>query len=143
LSEFAQSIGGVFSNIWNVGQSIGNWMAGKGFKTDAQIRDLLKDVPRMAVGTNYVQSDGLAYLHQGEAVVPKKYNTPYQPSDTSKLENAIEKLNQQVSQITQAVDRGINVKGQFIQRGTDLVASIERTNDKISNTILSNKIYAR
>lgn len=143
LSEFAQNVGKVFSNIWDVGQSIGNWIAGKGFKTDAQIRDLLKDVPKMAVGTNYVQSDGLAYLHQGEAVVPKKYNAPYQPSDTSKLENAIEKLNQQVSQINQAVDRGINVKGQFVQRGTDLVASVERTNNKMSNTILSNKIYAR
>lgn len=100
-------------------------------------------IPKYALGTNYVPNDGLAYLHQGEAVIPKKYNTPCQQANTSKLENAIEKLNQQVSQISQAVDRGINVKGQFVQRGTDLVASVERTNDKISNTILSNKIYAR
>ncbi|MDD2310785.1 MAG: hypothetical protein PHH91_14515 [Desulfuromonadaceae bacterium] len=26
------------------------------------------------IGTNYIPSDGYAYLHQGEAVVPKKYN---------------------------------------------------------------------
>lgn len=32
--------------------------------------------PPLATGTNYMPSDGLAYLHQGEAVVPKKYN-PY------------------------------------------------------------------
>lgn len=34
----------------------------------------IPNIPKLAVGTNYVQSDGLAFLHQGEAVVPKKYN---------------------------------------------------------------------
>ena len=28
----------------------------------------------LATGTNYVESEGLAYLHQGEAVVPEKFN---------------------------------------------------------------------
>lgn len=31
-------------------------------------------IPKLDVGTNYVAKDGLAYLHEGEAVVPKKYN---------------------------------------------------------------------
>lgn len=31
-------------------------------------------IPKLSVGTNYVAQEGLAYLHQGEAVVPKKYN---------------------------------------------------------------------
>lgn len=31
-------------------------------------------IPKLSVGTNYVQHEGLAYLHEGEAVVPKKYN---------------------------------------------------------------------
>lgn len=31
-------------------------------------------IPTLNVGTNYVAQEGLAYLHQGEAVVPKKYN---------------------------------------------------------------------
>jgi len=31
-------------------------------------------IPSLAVGTNFVKNDGLAMLHQGEAVVPKKYN---------------------------------------------------------------------
>jgi len=32
------------------------------------------DIPGFATGTNMVKNDGLAMLHQGEAVVPKKYN---------------------------------------------------------------------
>jgi hypothetical protein len=31
-------------------------------------------IPALEVGTNFVDKEGLAYLHQGEAVVPKKYN---------------------------------------------------------------------
>lgn len=31
-------------------------------------------IPKLATGTNYVAGEGLAYLHKGEAVVPKKYN---------------------------------------------------------------------
>jgi len=31
-------------------------------------------IPKLATGTNYVPDDMLAYLHEGEAVVPKKYN---------------------------------------------------------------------
>ena len=34
----------------------------------------IPNIPKLNVGTNYVQHEGLAYLHEGEAVVPKKYN---------------------------------------------------------------------
>ena len=96
-----------------------------------------------AVGTNYVPNDGLAYLHQGEAVIPKKYNQPYQPNDNSNLESAISMLTQQVAQISSKVDRGIDVHGQFIQRGSDLVATVEKANNRLSNNILNNRVYAR
>jgi hypothetical protein len=33
-------------------------------------------IPKLEVGTNYVASDGLAFLHKGEAVIPKKFNAP-------------------------------------------------------------------
>ena len=90
------------------------------------------------VGTNYVPSDGIAYLHQGEAVIPKKYNQPYQPQNNVGMENAINNLVQQVAQISNQVNQGIPVKGQFVQRGSDLVATVERANNRIKNNVLNN-----
>ena len=95
------------------------------------------------VGTNYVPSDGLAYLHQGEAVIPKKYNQPYQPTDYSGMESALNNLTQQVAQINNQVNQGIAVKGQFVQRGNDLVATVEKANNRLKNNVLNNKVYAR
>ena len=99
-------------------------------------------VPQYETGTNYVPNDGLAYLHQGEAVVPKKYNTPYQP-DNSGMSNAIDRLAQQVARISDKVEQGIPVKGQFVQRGSDLVATVEKANNRMKNNVLNNRVYAR
>lgn len=102
-------------------------------------------VPQYEKGTNFVPNDQLAYLHKGEAVIPAKYNqgAVYQSQGNAKLENAIYELNNQVAKISQKVDEGIQVQGQFVQKGNDLVASVERSNNKLSNAILSNKVYAR
>ena len=102
-------------------------------------------VPQYKAGTNFVPNDGLAYLHRGEAVIPEKYNqgSAYQQTNTRQLEDSIDQLNKQVAQIGEIVNQGIKVQGQFVQKGTDLVASVEKTNNKLSNAILSNKVYAR
>ena len=47
-----------------------------------------KMIPTLATGTNYVPQDTLAYIHQGEAVVPKRYN-PF--VGTEGLTNIIQK----------------------------------------------------
>jgi len=60
-------------------------------------------IPQFAAGTNYT-NEGLAYLHEGEAVVPKAYN----PSaggggvDTAKLEALIERLTAEVAELKSA-----------------------------------------
>ena len=102
-------------------------------------------VPQYKAGTNFVPNDGLAYLHRGEAVIPEKCNqgSAYQQTNTRQLEDSIDQLNKQVAQIGEIVNQGIKVQGQFVQKGTDLVASVEKTNNKLSNAILSNKVYAR
>lgn len=50
---------------------IPNWVpgiGGKGFN--------IREIPKLNVGTNYVPEDTLAMIHEGEAVIPKKFN-PY------------------------------------------------------------------
>ncbi|MEC0266707.1 hypothetical protein [Paenibacillus anseongense] len=42
----------------------------------------IPNIPHLAVGTNYVERSGLAMIHEGEAVVPKKYNPAAGGDDT-------------------------------------------------------------
>ena len=137
---------GVTDFASNTGQRFGNFFNGKGFKTDEEYNEFVKKHPEYAsmdVGTNYVPNDGLAYIHKGEAVIPAKYNNPYRPEGNDRLEGAINTLTRQVEQISNMVNQGIPVKGEFKQRGSDLVATVERASNKVSNGILSQKQYAR
>lgn len=54
---------------------IPDWVPGLGGKGGGSIGfPKLPKIPSLDVGTNFVAKDGLAFLHKGEAVVPKKYN---------------------------------------------------------------------
>lgn len=124
-----------------------DWVPGIGgskFGFNIQKMEIPRFVPKYETGTNYVPNDGLAYLHQGEAVVPKKYNQPYQQQGLSQEER--EYMNQMMktmSALNTTMSQGIPVKGEFKQRGNDLVAVVEKANNRNSNNILSNKVYAR
>ena len=99
------------------------------------------DVPGYAVGTNYVPNDGLAYLHQGEAVIPKKYNQPYQPNTMDQA--YIGQMINTMRALDATIQQGIEVRGEFKQRGTDLVAVVNKTNSRTGADVLSNVAYAR
>ena len=57
-------------------------------------------IPKLDTGTNYIAREGLAYLHEGEAVVPKKYNPAiggygnYQPNITIIADMQMDKFGQ-------------------------------------------------
>ena len=101
-------------------------------------------VSSMAVGTNYVPNDGLVYLHQGEAVIPKKYNRPYEPQGMSPEERAyMEQMMGTMRSLDSTMKQGITVNGQFVQRGSDLVAVVNKTKSQTGADLLSNVSYAR
>ena len=143
-------IGGIGGAIWGVSSAINK---SNSYVNDVSTytvgeeidEDYLKKKGRFYdIGTNYVPSDGLAYLHQGEAVIPKKYNQPYQPSTMSLEEQAyMKQMMSTMRSLDNTMKQGISVNGQFVQRGNDLVATIEKVNNKQRNNILSNRVYAR
>jgi len=52
----------------------------------------IKELPKLATGTNYVPEDTLAMIHEGEAVVPKKFN-PYANGVNSQTMGAMQNSN--------------------------------------------------
>jgi TP901 family phage tail tape measure protein len=55
--------------------TIPDWVPGLGGSGGGEISfPNIPRIPSLDVGTNFVARDGLAFLHQGEAVVPKEYN---------------------------------------------------------------------
>ena len=157
---------GFFSSLWddlrNGWESFWNWLGGKGWNSNTQLQinqinsdpslseeekrnrlAALSGVPSYDVGTNYVPNDQLAMVHQGEAIIPAKYNKPYNANDNSSLYNTISAMNQEIGNLRSLIQQGIPVKGEFKQRGSDLVAVVEKGKNKNGNQPLSNPAYAR
>ena len=99
--------------------------------------------PQYEQGTNYVPNDGLAYLHQGEAVIPKKYNQPFEAGLTTEERNYMYQMIGTLRSLDNTMKQGISVNGQFVQRGSDLVAVVNKTNSRTGADLLSNVAYAR
>lgn len=83
---FANSVIGAFERMVNAianainripSFSVPSWVPGIGgntFGLPRIPRASLPRIPSLDTGTNYVPQDMLTYVHQGEAVIPKKYN---------------------------------------------------------------------
>lgn len=120
-------------NLFPGGETSSDYYTRKGITTSSH-----------AVGTNYVPSDGLTYIHKGEAIIPANENIfagqgrawETQMVANDKMLNAINRLEATVSQ-------GITVSGEFKQRGSDLVATVNKVNSRQNTKGLSNLAYAR
>lgn len=130
-----QSLGKVLGSLWEM-------IFGGGGSTNSNNNNSRSvKTASFAVGTNYVPSDGLAYLHQGEAVIPKKYNQPYQPNTMDQA--YVDQIITTVRALDNTIKQGINVKGEFRQKGTDLVATVKKVENRNGNQPLNNPVFAR
>lgn len=87
-------------------------------------------VPQLAVGTNYVPEDQLAYLHKGEAVIPKKFNSQEyfgngNEETNSLLEQVIDAINKiEVNPYTTIKDVGKTAVNYINNRNRQLGGSV-------------------
>lgn len=66
----------------------------------------IPSIPYLNVGTNYVAKDGLAMIHEGEAVVPKRYNPALGNNNN---DEQIELLREQNALLKELLDKDNNV----------------------------------
>lgn len=136
---FWQGVGDTLKEIFTFGIA-DTWTYNGEKKATAEYKS--KVVPSAAVGMNYVPNDGLIYVHQGEAIIPKKYNRPYQPENTTN-QVYIEQMMNTMRTLNSTIQQGITVKGEFKQRGSDLVATVEKAKNRNGNQPLNNPVFAR
>ena len=78
INGIIDAINGMLNALSDISISlptVPDWVPGMGGKGGGSISfPDIPNIPRLDVGTNFVAQDGLALLHEGEAVVPKEYN---------------------------------------------------------------------
>ena len=99
----------------------------------AELRDnLLKGgatrIPAFAVGTNYVPRDMLAYIHEGEQIIPKAYNPAANPGmagGNAELVTEVRALREQ--------NAAMAARLEAIEKNTNLMPQMGRQFDQYSN----------
>jgi hypothetical protein len=78
-SQISSMAGMTFAGIMaNLSAFMGPAAAGPAAAGEAVVMSQMAAVPKLAVGTPWVAADGLAMLHEGEAVVPAQVNAAWQ-----------------------------------------------------------------
>lgn len=96
LASIFRSAGETFAGVFAfLSPVMGPAAAGPAAASEATVLGVGMGIAGAAVGTDYVARTGLAVIHQGEAVVPAQFNTPFTGGGGS---------SQQVNLTVQAVD---------------------------------------
>ena len=90
-------------------------------------------IPKLDVGTPYVEKDGLAMIHQGEAVVPKKFNAKEYFGNDEETKLLLMELIEAVEESNEKVPT-FNINGKEFARATysDFKNEQNRLNNNLS-----------
>lgn len=140
FSDIGESIGEIFTGIVNALIDGLNWIIAQPFNFLNDILNSISgvdilgfkpfswigynplpvpEIPKLDVGTNYVARDGLAMIHQGEAVVPKKYNPALGGTNQEQIELLIEQ-NQLLRELLEK-DNNIYLDGDKLDQNRDRI----------------------
>lgn len=148
FKSLMSDLGGWFEDKW---KKLSNWWNGLWNKnTPSSSGDGSgggfsggNSVPSYDVGTNYVPNDQLAMVHKGEAIIPAKYNTSNNSQNNGASNAVLSTLSAELANLRSVIQQGISVNGEFVQRGNDLYATVEKAKSGRGAQPLSNNAYAR
>lgn len=96
LDLIIDSTNKVIRGLNQINITVPNWVPGLGGKS---FGISIPQIPKLNVGTNYVASDGFAFLHEGEAVVPKAYNPAVGGGDNRETIRMLERVEKAVKEL--------------------------------------------
>lgn len=96
LNLIIDSINSVIRGLNKININVPDWVPGFG---GMSFGISIPQIPRLNVGTNYVPRDGFAFLHEGEAVVPKAYNPAVGGGDNRETIRMLERVEKAVKEL--------------------------------------------
>lgn len=96
----------------------------------------ISEIPKLATGTNEIISEGIYHLHQGEAVVPKKYNPAVNDQAYADVNKDVAAKLDRLINIVENFETTnvVNVDGTPLYQGT--VSYIQRQNNIYGRSII-------
>ena len=117
INTIIRSINVLIRGLNKVKLKAPDWLPGVGGK---EVGFNIKEIKQLDTGTGYVPEDQLAYIHKGEAVIPKKFNSAEYFSninDNTETNNLLIEVNRTLIDILEK-DNSFYVNGKELARTT-------------------------